>query len=398
MARFIFSAQGADGQTISGTLEAADRNAALQSLSEHYPLVTKLSPLRVKRGWFKSGPSKDQVLTLFQQLSVATAAGVPLKAALDTMREEGYNTPLTAVVFSLSTALSGGSSLSEAMLNHPEAFEKYQCMLVRAGESSGRLTDVLGQLALDMENRETLTNQVRSAIAYPAFVLGVAFLMAGGMLAFGVPQIKGIFDSMDAQLPLPTQILVWLGASFSTYWFFWVALLGVAIWMLPKAMMSPRVRESFELFLLNMWPFGAVYRTLNVAVFARTLGLLYRSGLTLSSAMDILTDTTSTVHMNRVLNLMKSRLLKGESLSVAMRATGYFPSMAIEMVATGENSGSLDKMLAELDRFYTRRCEVAMKSVTSLIEPALTVVVGILLGGIILGLALPFLNLPSLLM
>lgn len=401
MARFTYEAQDAQNHTVTGTLQASDRDAALQTLSEKYPLVTELTELKTKQsflGMFRRGPSAEQILAVYQQLAVATNAGVPLKQSLDTMAEDSDSPRLQAVLFQMSASLSSGSTLSQAMSEHPEVFAAYQPKLVQAGEVSGKMSEVLIQLAADMEGREALTSQVRSAIAYPIFVMVVAGLLSAGMLGWGVPQIKGVFDAMGAELPLPTRFLVLIGLSLSQSWWMWVLGLVLAFYLYRRLSKNEKVRHFVERVILVSWPFGEVYRLLNVSLFARTLGLLYRSGLPLSTALEVLGEATSSLRMVDVVNTLKRRVTHGELLSSAMRGTGFFPSMAIEMVSTGESSGSLDKMLMELDRFYTRRCEHSIKALTSLIEPALTVVVGILLGGVILGLALPFLNLPALMM
>ena len=401
MARFSYQAQDSKGLAVSGSLEAQDRQAAMMSLAENYPLVTELvenRPPRSLLSYFGKGVSTEQLLGLFQQLAVATAAGVPLKQSLDRMGEDSETPQLQSVLFELSNSLTQGASFSDAMLQHPEAFQKYQCKLVKAGEASGKLPETLRRLAVDMESRELLTNQVRSAIAYPAFILGVAVLMSSGLLAFGVPQVKGVYDSMNAQLPLPTQILVQLGAALSTYWYLFLFGLPFGLYALKKLASLPRLRQALEDLLLTTYPFGKVFRYLNVSFFARTLGLLYGSGLPLTQGLEIVSEAVTSARMQAVVNKIKERVVNGERLSTAMRGTGYFPSLAVEMVSTGEASGNLERMLDELDRFYTRRCELAIKSLTSLIEPVITVLVGILLGGIIIGLGLPFLNLPALMM
>lgn len=399
MGRFVYQAQDRDNQVVSGTLEASDRNAALQTLSQMYPLVTSLEAVRAQRSllsYFRAGISKEAILATFQQLSVATSAGVSLKSCLDTMAVDSSNPRLQQVLLAVSKSLSEGQSFSEALNHHPEAFDVYQVKLIKAGEVSGKLPETLRRLAEDMESREILTSQVRSAVAYPSFVLGIALLLSAVLLAFGVPQVKEVYDSMGAVLPLPTRILVLLGSSLSQYFFVWALALVLLIYGLSVATRSEKIRPFIEDVVFRLYPFGPVYRLFHVATFSRTLGLLYRSGVPLTSSLEILEETISSARMSEVVAKIRSRVVNGIPLSTAMRGVQYFPSMAVEMVATGENSGSLDRMLDELDRFYSRRCELAIRTLTTLIEPIMTVCVGILLGGIILGLGLPFLNMPSL--
>ncbi len=401
MARFTYEARDAEDHVVTGTIQAADRNAALQTLSEKYSLVTELTELKSKKsllGMLRRGPSAEQILGFYQQLAVATGAGVPLKQSLDTMAEDSDSPRLQAVLLQMSASLAAGSTLSQAMSAHSDVFPAYQPKLIQAGEVSGKMAEILAQLALDMEGREALTSQARSAVAYPIFVLIVAGLLSAGMLAWGVPQIKGVFDAMGAELPLPTRFLVLIGLSLSQMWWMWLLGLVLAFVLYRRLSKNPGMLRFVEQVVLVSWPFGEVYRLLNVSLFARTLGLLYRSGLPLSTALEVLAEATSSQRMVEVIGVLRRRVNHGELLSSAMRGSAFFPSMAVEMVSTGEGSGSLEKMLVELDRFYTRRCEHAIKALTSLIEPALTVVVGILLGGVILGLALPFLNLPALMM
>ena len=398
MPRFHYQAQNLEGQLVSGNIEASSRPAALQSLAEHYALVTDLRVIRESRSVIERGPSTEQLLATFQQLAVATGAGVPIKPCLETLADDCENRLLQRVLRQVASGLAEGSDLSDAMARHPRVFPAYQAKLVRAGEASGRLPEVLGQLAEDMESRDALMGQVRSALAYPLFVLAVAGLLAGLMLAWGVPQIKSIFDAMGAELPLPTQVLVGVGMSLSAYWWGWA--LGLLVLLLGgrRIWLHQPSRARLEATLLRIYPFSGIFRGLQVALFARTLGLLYRSGVPLAHALSVVAEATPSLHVAALVHGLKERVTLGEMLSSAMRGSGFFPSMACEMVATGETSGALEKMLSEIDRFYTRRCEHALRGLTSLLEPALTVLVGLILGGVILGLALPFLNLPALMM
>jgi type IV pilus assembly protein PilC len=398
MARFNYLAQDSNGASISGTLQANHRNAALQSLASRYPLVTQLREIKPQATFFVTKLSKDDILALLQQLSVAISAGVPLKNCLDNMARDAENPLMQKMLTEVAESLTAGTSLSEAMTMHPGVFEPIQCKLVKAGEASGNLPEVLKRIADDMEGREGLIAQVKSAIAYPSFVVVVAVIMSSFLLAWGVPQVKKVYDSMGAQLPLPTRILVVIGQSFNQYGLVWIFLMLAAGYGARKALQMPPVRRVAEDLALHLKLVGPLYRLLNVAAFARILGLLYRSGLPLSSALEMLQDATASARMKKVVGTIRTRVTQGELLSLAMRSTGFFPSLAIEMVTTGENAGCLDRMLEELNRFYTRRCEVQIKALTSMIEPFLTVLVGILLGGIILGLAVPFLNLPALMM
>lgn len=399
MARFTYQAENEQGSTVVGVLEAASRDAALQTLGKRYALVKRLQQAKRPKPWSGffggKGLNREQMLAFYQQMAVSTNAGVPLKQGLDMMGGDSDSPRLQETVFGLSAALNNGSSLSAAMMNYPEVFPKFQTMLVRAGESSGRLPEVMEQLAEDVEQRDKLTSQVRTAIAYPGFVLTVACCMSAAMLAFGVPQVKSIFDEMGTQLPLPTRVLVWLGDSLGHYGWMWVVGIMFTIWAIKRAWATPRVKLAMENMILTSWPFGHTYRLLNVATFARTLGLLYRSGLPLTQAMEIVADATTSSRMQVVISHLRAQVAKGETLSSGMRNSGFFPSMALEMVSTGENSGTLERMLHEIDKFYSRRCETAIKGLTAMLEPALTVVMGVMLGGIILGLALPFLNMSS---
>ena len=402
MGNFNYTATDNQGRQVSGSIQAADRAAALVSLTARYPIVGKLDELKPRRSLLSSlsrnKVSNEDVLSALQQLAVAVGAGVRIKSCLDTMSLDSTNPRLQLVLMDLSSSLNSGTSFSDAMARHPEVFETFQCKLVKAGEASGKLAETLRRIADDMEGREFLYNQVRSAVAYPIFTLLVAFVLSAGLLAWGVPEVNQVYLSMGAPLPGPTRVLVFLGTSLSSYWWAWLIALGLTVKLASSALRFQRFAALKDDFLLNTYPFGSVYRFLNVAFFARTLGLLYRSGLPLNQALEILADTVTSARFREAIETIKDRVLEGEPLSSAMRYTNFFPSMAVEMVSTGEKSGSLEKMLEELDRFYSRRCELAIKTLTSLLEPMLTVVVGIVLGGIIIGLGLPFLNLPALMM
>lgn len=341
---------------------------------------------------------REELLVTVQQISVAVAAGVHLKTVIDRMAADCANDRLKAMLWDISATLSSGKSLSLAIARHPDSFSQVEVQLVKTGEAAGKLAEVLRRIAEDMENRDILAGKVRSALAYPSFVLMVAFVLSAGLLAWGVPQVQGVYESMGAKLPLPTQIMVALGNLLGSAWP--ILLVGglALVLFLPRLLKDPAVRRVIEHFLLHIPPLSELHTMLNASYFARTMALTYRSGLPVVQALELIQKGSGSERFQGVIGLVRKRIEGGEPISTAMRATKYFPSLAVEMVATGEQTGHLDAMLDELTRFYTRRCTQAIERLTGLLEPALTVLVGILLGGIILGLGLPFLNMPSVLM
>lgn len=348
-----------------------------------------------KRSPFSRRIPREELLVTVQQIAVAVAAGVQLKTVIDRMAADSTNDGLKTVLWDISGSLSAGKTLSYALGRHPEVFSTVEVQLVRTGEAAGKLAEVLRRIAEDMENRDILADKLRTAMAYPTFVLGVAGLLSAALLAWGVPQVQDVYQSMGAVLPLPTRIMVAIGNLLSTGWPLVLVLCLLIGLLVPRLLRDPVVRGRIEAVLLWIPPVATLHTMTCCAYFARTLSLTYRSGLPVPQALELINKASGSERFQQVIAQVRKRIESGDQISAAMRSTKYFPSLAVEMVATGEQTGQLDGMLDELTRFYTRRCSQAIGRLTSLLEPALTVAVGILLGGIILGLGLPFLNMTS---
>jgi len=348
-----------------------------------------------KRRLFSRRIPREELLVTVQQIAVAVAAGVQLKTVIDRMAADSSNDRLKTVLWDVSSTLNAGKTLSFALGRHPEVFTTVEVQLVKTGEAAGKLAEVLRRIAEDMESRDVLADKLRTAMAYPAFVLAVASLLSAALLAWGVPQVESVYESMGAVLPLPTRIMVVLGNLLGSGWPILLVLGLLLGFLIPRLLRDAAIRKLVEGVLLWIPPVAMLHTMSCCAFFARTLGLTYRSGLPVPQALELIHKASGSDRFQQVIAQVRKRIESGDQISVAMRTTKFFPSLAVEMVATGEQTGHLDEMLDELTRFYTRRCTQAVGRLTSMLEPALTVLVGLLLGGIILGLGLPFLNMTS---
>lgn len=399
MTHFNYQAKDENGEIVLGSLDAVDRNAALQTLAQRYPLVVQLQEIHspeASRGFWARGLSVEQRLGVLQQLAAATSAGVPLKKCLDTMAEDCESRDLRSALQKISSALAGGASLSQASTQSRELFADYQSNLMKAGEASGKLPEVLNQLAEELESREHLKSQLRSAITYPSLVAGFALVLTAVLLTWGIPQVQTIYTGMGAQLPLPTQMLVQVGLFLSKSWPLLLTGIGLISAFAYRWRDRLGLQKRAESLLLRLPVAGPLYRMHCIAGFSRTLAMLYRGGLRLDQAFKIAAEAEKSPTMKSTIEYVQCRITQGELLSLAIRSSGFFPALAAEMITTGESSGCLDRMLGQLANFYSRRCELAAKALTGMLEPLLTVSIGLSLGGMILTLALPFLNLPGL--
>lgn len=397
MPEFHYAARNDTGQRFAGTLEAEDKTAALAVLTERFPLVTRLEK--------KAKPSKvtpffnpikgEAVLSFSQTLAAMLDGGIPLKKALDTIYHDTENRALRAVIMDVSTQLGQGEAMSKAMAGHPRVFSTFYVNMVKAGESSGELPEMLSRVAEYVEKTEALKDTVKSALTYPAVVLAFAGLLMATILAFGVPYLRDLYDGLGIELPLPTQILVVLGGLMGDNLIVFGLLVALVFYLIKVALGNAKVQRKLDSLKLNVPVLGIFFRTLYTARFARTLALLYSSGVPVLDALRLTGDSIGNILVAETIDKTQEGIQQGETLSDCLRHNPYFLDSAIGMVAAGEESGKLDGMLSKVADFYEHKVNTRLDSLTSTLEPLLMIFVGIGIGGIVICLGLPFMTLAN---
>ena len=346
----------------------------------------------------RRGPSgRGQLVLSTRQLATLVKAGMPLLRALRTISDQLDSGALRNVFASVATDVEAGVKLSEALSFHPRWFPPFYVNMVRAGEVGGLLDEILKRLAELLEKQARLRDRVKGALMYPAFVMVAAVGILTILMAFVVPTFLGMFTELGSSLPLPTRILVGVCTAVRVWW--WVVLLAMAgFGMLVRLFLRTRAgRRLVDQAALHAPVMGSLIERLLIARFARTFGTLISSGVPILSALETVRATVTNGVIDDALQDVERSLKVGESLARPMELSGVFPPLVTRMVALGEETGQLDRMLMQVADSYEEEVEVQLAGLTQLLEPLLIVFVGGVVGFIVIAMSLPLMSLTKLL-
>ncbi len=403
MSAFRYRAVEAAGQPVTGVIEAEDRKSALRLLGEQgiYPSNLEVctegrpvpnesraaAPRPVLR--FGAGIRRKEMTAFTREMASLLEAAIPIPQALDSLGEEEENPALRAVVLKLAESVRRGMSLSSALEEHPRLFNGLYVSMIRVGEEAGALNKVMADLAGLMEHEDEVRGEVMAAVSYPLFVLGFGAFTVTVLLTVVLPRLFAMLEEMLPILPLPTLIL--LRTSGFLYrcwpWILLVAIGGAA--GLRRLLRSPEGARAWDRSKLRLPVMGGVFRAAALSRFARTLGTLVRSGVSLLPALKIVEQTLG----NRVLAGLVAQVAEetrsGHSLATPLRRLGIFPNTVVQMINVGEETGKLDEMLLRVADIEERHMRARTKTLVSLLGPALILVVGMLVGFMVIALLLP---------
>jgi type II secretory pathway component PulF len=364
-------------------LRKASPGGRASSRSEEGPSVVsavQAGKLRVKR---------KEITAFTRELSALLGAAIPIPQALDGLAEEEENASLRAMVFGLSEAVRKGTALSTAMEAYPQLFSRLYVSMVRVGEEAGALPRVMSDLADLLEHEDEVRGEVVGAVAYPAFVLGFGIFTVAVLLTVVLPRLFGMLQEMLNVLPLPTLILLKVSKILSRDWP-WILLgLGGAFFGGRKYLRTERGAEAWDGLRLKLPLIGAVFRSAALGRFARTLGTLVKSGVSLLPALRIVEDTIGNRVLAKQVALVSEETRGGDSLAAPLRKLAVFPKGVIQMIEVGEETGRLDEMLLKIAEIEERHMRAKTKTIVSLLAPALILVVGALVGFMVIALLLP---------
>jgi len=406
MYKFSFVVYDQDGHRTTGALDAENREAAIKILADKDLLVTKLALVDSDKGGIfkkifnqRTASVKAENLLLFTyQLGNMLNASIPLKKVMDMLTYDSEDPALRKIALEISSGLSSGNSLSSMMSQYPRTFSKLYISMVAAGEASGELPTILLRLANYMEKAEYLKKKLKAALYYPLTVLCFAFLMMLAILTFGIPHFQKIYASFNAELPLPTRILILIGDFLSHTWLYLLGAVIVGTIILVKSSRTEVFQAFIDRLVLRLPLFGPLLRRLYIARFARTMATLYSSGVPVLPAMELVAGSIGNRVVEKIIYNSLKELREGESMSKSLRNNRFFTQMAISMVAAGEEAGSLDSMLEKLADFYETQVDITLQSLSGLLEPVILIGVGFFVGVIIISIGLPFMNMGAALM
>jgi type IV pilus assembly protein PilC len=397
MMEFHYVARDEAGRRYAGSLKSESKDEALKAVSERYPIVTRLEH-RVPRASFNLLGNRikgEDILGFCETLSAMLEGGVNLKSALDTLLGDTDNPALRNVIMDLTARVGSGDSLSAAMSHRPDVFDSFFVNMMAAGESSGELPEMVRRVAAYLEKTEEMKEKVRSALTYPAVVLAFAGLLVAIILTFGVPYLQDLYDGLGIKLPLVTQILATVGSFLNSNLILLSLMLLGLVFLGRVYLRTPRGQLVIDKAKLNTPVVRGVFNNLYTSRFARTLALLYSSGIPVLDALDLTSKSIGNQLVADTISQTQDTLRSGGNLSDSLRMNPYFSNAAIGLVSAGEEAGKLDVMLLKVAAFYDRKVDSKLEALTSTIEPIMMVGVGIVIGGIIIALGLPFLTLAS---
>jgi type IV pilus assembly protein PilC len=407
MGAFSYTAINSSGQRETGVLDANDVAAAREVLREKglVPLELDTEGSSAEESAGRKGLSlgrgrKTDLKTLqvfSRQMATMIEAGVNVVTALTVLGEQTENPRFAEIVYQLRSDVEGGDVLSEAMIKHPGTFSRMYISMVEAGEASGALDVVLDRVAYQIEKQAQLRRRVKGAMMYPLIVLAFATVVLTGLLLFLVPVFEGIFADLGGELPLMTQVVVAASDAIRSYWFIIFPAIFGGIWGLRRYLASPGGKHKWHKFGLGApMGIGPIVTKVAVARFSRTLSTLVSSGVDIIRALEIAGETAGNVIVEDATADIRTRIRQGERLAGPMADAAVFPPMVAHMVDVGEETGALDTMLSKIADFYEDEVDASVATLTSVIEPLMMILVGVMVGLIILAMYLPMFKLVSL--
>ena len=398
MATFAYVGRTRSGAVKKGELSAKTRDEAVDQLRKQSVVVTSLEEKKSGTGGFNVnlsfGPGlTDKDLVVFtRQFGTMINAGLPLVQCLEILSTQSENKVLRTTIGEVKIQVEAGSTFSDALRRHPKVFDDLYVNLVHAGEVGGLLDTILTRLAKYIEKAMKLKGQIKSAMIYPAAILGVAVVVIAVLMIWVIPIFAKMFNELSGGkmgLPGPTQLVIDISNMFTSYW--WAMLIGTGaiVFGTKKYYSTPKGRMVIDKLLLKAPVFGDLIRKASVAKFTRTLGTLLASGVPLLDGMTICAKTAGNKVIEETLINARISISGGKTIADPLAASGVFPKMVTHMIAVGESTGALDAMLGKIADFYEDEVDQAVASLTSLLEPIMMVFLGIVIGFIVIAMYLP---------
>ena len=391
----VFEWEGRDknGKVVRGEVRAGGEAAVSATLRRQGILLTKVKKRRTSGG--RAVKQKD--IALFtRQLATMMKAGVPLLQSFDIVARGATNPKLTRLLNDIRADVETGTSLSAAFRKYPMYFDALYCNLVEAGEAGGILEALLDRLAIYQEKIMALKSKIKSALMYPISVIVVAFIVLVVIMIKVIPAFKDVFKSFGAELPAPTLFVIALSEFFVAYW--WLIfgiMIGGGYMFFQTWKRSEKMQMAMDRLLLRIPVFGALINKSVLARWTRTLSTMFAAGVPLVEALDSVGGASGNAVYVEATQHIQRDVSTGSALTTAMQATGVFPNMVLQMTSIGEEAGSLDHMLAKAAEFYEEEVDDMVKGLSSLMEPFIIVILGVMIGGIVIAMYLPIFKLGA---
>lgn len=396
--KFNYKARTKDGELQIGNVEAGNKDAALNILLSHGLFVLSIEPV-VEHLWydrilnFFKRVKHNDVMIFTRQFATLLSSQVPLADSLSNLYKQTTNAVLKETIVEISKDIDSGFALSQALGRHPTVFSEFYINMVKSAEATGRLSEVLNFLADSLEKQAALLAKVKNALFYPAFVIVLFFGVVIVMVTFVMPQILPIFKESNIELPALTKFLVAMGNFIVGWW--WAALIVLAVFflMLIDYFQTKEGKAVLNDLMLRMPVVGVLFQKLYISRFAESMRVLIKGGLTIPQSIEISSRTIGNVVYQDALHEVAQQIRKGNLLSKTLASVPEFPPLVSQLVAVGESTGRLEELLDKINSFYTREVEDMVNNLVTLIQPALMVVIGVMVAGLFASILLPLYNL-----
>lgn len=404
MAQFKYTARNSVGKLIEGMIDAPAQKTAIEKLrSQKYTVMmvaeTKTASLDNLLGRFNPfKPSvKNKDLVIFsRQLSTLVSAGVPIVQGLNILCEQLQSPAFRKILTAVRSDIESGIAIADALKKHPRAFSELYVSMIRAGETGGVLDSILERLSAYLEAAEELRSKVKGAMVYPLVVSGVAMAVTIFLMVGVIPTFKRVFESFGSALPLPTEILVNV-SDFLGHHFVWLFLIPVGCYItFLQWYKTQKGRAVMDRVAIRAPLIGDLIKKVAIAKFTRTLGTLIKSGVPILQALDTVAKTSGNYAVEQAILKARESIREGEKIADPLKRSGIFPPMVLQMISVGEETGNLETMLNKIAEFYDQEVDTAIKAMTSLIEPAIICIMGVVIGSIVICMFLPIFQMGSL--
>jgi len=389
---------------VEGVVEAQVQKAAIDRLRNQRFTVMSLVEVKAaaegsllsRINPFKPGVKGKDLVIFSRQLATLVGAGVPIVQGLNILSEQIASPVFKKIIMAVRTDIESGIAIADTMKKHPKAFSELYVSMIRAGETGGVLDTILERLSSYLESAEDLKNKVKGAMVYPSVVVGVAGSVTLFLMVGVIPTFKKVFAGFGHELPLPTKILMQISDALRHNILFILAIPVGVFFALRAWYKTDAGREAMDRFFIGLPVMGELIKKVAVAKFTRTLGTLIKSGVPILQALDTVAKTSGNRVIENTIMSARESIREGEKIADPLKASGVFPPMVLQMISVGEETGNLETMLNKIADFYDGEVDTAIKAMTSLIEPAIICVMGVIIGAIVICMFLPIFQMSSL--
>ena len=401
MSKFAWEGVTRSGQSMKGEMEAPTQEAVQAQLRRQgiQPGKIKLRgkglDMEIKIPGMEPKISTKDLVVFTRQFATMIDAGLPLVQCLDILGKQQDNKTFKKILLKVKEDVESGSTFADALKKHPKAFDELYVNLVAAGEVGGILDTILNRLAAYIEKALKLKKKVKSAMTYPATVVGIAVIVIAVILVFVIPSFQKMFADFGGELPMPTQVVINISNFIQDYILVIIGAIVLFIFAFKKIYATKRGREILDELALKLPIFGVLLRKVAVAKFTRTLGTMISSGVPILDGLEIVAKTAGNKTVEKAIYRVRQSISEGKTIAEPLEKSGVFPPMVCQMIAVGEQSGSIDTMLNKIADFYDDEVDDAVGNLTAMMEPLLMLFLGTTVGGLVIAMYLPIFKLAG---